>query len=67
VAWLIGPQLAGGLFALPIEAWQGYLYSLWAQTFMALFAALFFLVALRLGVLTDACSGREPSRLRRER
>jgi hypothetical protein len=35
------------IFGVPIEAWDGYLYSLWPNAFMALAAGTSFLIALR--------------------
>jgi hypothetical protein len=35
------------VLGFPIEAWNAYLYSLWPNTFMALVAAISFVIALR--------------------
>ncbi len=42
------PIPSGYILGLPIEAWDGYLYSLWPNAFMALVAAVSFLIARRL-------------------
>jgi hypothetical protein len=42
------PIPSGYIMGLPIEAWDGYLYSLWPNAFMALVAAVSFLIARRL-------------------
>jgi hypothetical protein len=42
------PIPSGYILGLPLEAWDGYLYSLWPNAFMALVAAVSFLIARRL-------------------
>ncbi len=42
------PIPSGYILGLPVEAWNGYLYSLWPNAFMALVAAVSFLTARRL-------------------
>jgi|SRR5450432_549708 len=41
------PKPSGFVFGIPIEAWYGYVYSLWSITFTAMVAGLSFLVAVR--------------------
>jgi len=42
------PMPSGYVLGRPVEAWDGYLYSLWPNAFMALVAAVSFLIARRL-------------------
>jgi hypothetical protein len=63
------PTMVVGQFPIPsryvlgysIEAWRGYLYSLWPNTFMALVAAVSFLLALRFLRPNSRWSGRGAS------
>jgi|KBSMisStaDraftv2_1062788.scaffolds.fasta_scaffold281259_2 hypothetical protein len=41
------PKPSGYVLGFPVEAWYGYIYSIWSITFTAMIAALSFLVALR--------------------